>query len=215
MQNDSAAHFSVPDDYQGPSRATLNSQRFQRAEKAFPGSQAGFYLLDFSGVHHPHGLCAARIMLRSGPGQFHIPAAAGNMAERPGAVHPQGGVFGAGIPEYGGGVNHTASLQRAAFRPRFTLVQKHGKFLLPVEGGQIFQNARRRYRHGKNCKGSTDGGQSFSSRFHRKTSEKMYFLFKGFQKLRQIRKDKLLNHQPFFLHERDIFYRNLTGAKQE
>ena len=85
----------------------------------------------------------------------------------------------------------------------------------PVEGGQIFQNARRRYRHGKNCKGSTDGGQSFSSRFHRKTSEKMYFLFKGFQKLRQIRKDKLLNHQPFFLHERDIFYRNLTGAKQE
>ena len=127
----------------------------------------------------------------------------------------QGGVFGAGIPEYGGGVNHPASLQRAAFRPRFTLVQKHGKFLLPVEGGQIFQNARRRYRHGKNCKGSTDGGQSFSSRFHRKTSEKMYFLFKGFQKLRQIRKDKLLNHQPFFLHGRDIFYRNLTGAKQE
>ena len=34
-------------------------------EKAFSGSQAGFNLLDFVGIHHSHGLCAYLIMLHA------------------------------------------------------------------------------------------------------------------------------------------------------
>lgn len=40
----------------------------------------------------------------------------------------QGGVFGAGVPEYRGGVNHPTSFQRAAFRPSFILIEQHGEF---------------------------------------------------------------------------------------
>ncbi|WP_300775954.1 hypothetical protein, partial [uncultured Akkermansia sp.] len=52
--------------------------------------------------------------------------------------------------EYGRSVNNPASFQRAAFRPRFILMQENGKFFLPIEGEQIFQNALRRYRHNNN-----------------------------------------------------------------
>lgn len=155
-------------------------------------------------------------MLRSGPGQFHIPAAAGNMAERPGAVHHH--IIGSVRPFR---LHHGYSIpaqQRDRFRIGITGETAAVNSRPPPAGRRIWRRysgirGRRqspgipptdgfpptfhtgaearecpagekgdksfRMRAGdtgmaKNCKGSTDGGQSFS-RFHRKTSGKDVF----------------------------------------
>jgi RHS repeat-associated protein len=64
----------------------------------------------------------------------------------------QGGVFGAGVPEYRGGVNHPTSFQRAAFRPSFILIEQHGEFFFPVKRKNVLENMCRSHRHGKSVR---------------------------------------------------------------